>query len=80
MNNNCPYHHETQQTRQQKRLPMQEGCEIHAIGEKEIDQNSESISTLQVRCAVEDMLCLVEMQNKTFDRRGSEKSTLCVLC
>jgi hypothetical protein len=72
--------HETQQTRQEERLRLQEGCEIHAVGEEESDQGTQQINTHRLQEAVEEMMYNIEMQNKTFDRRCIEKSTLCIVC
>ena len=75
MNNNT-HQHETQQTRQEERLRLQERCEIHEVWEEESDQDSQQITTYRLQEAVEEMLHNVEEQNKNSGR----KSMICSVC
>ena len=77
MNNTYPpHHHETQQTRKEKRLRMQTRCKVLEVGEEESDQDPQQITTYRLQEAVEEMLRNVEEQNKNSGR----KSVICNVC
>jgi hypothetical protein len=93
---NITNHNETQQTREKERVRVQTRCKVHALGEEESHQNSQSLirprtTSRDIHIYLESIIHLADEQeaartkeeqtNKNSARKcKKEKGLFCSLC